>query len=133
MKEHVLVGFATGFVSHFEYEPPEPWGHVKNYPLVTTPQGETKLRTVMSEQVIAGKMIGGKGWTAQDVQYFFGGREFYGIPCNATEKGGDPLGRIVHDYGYYPRGSYSVNAAHSCTSVQYLSAKEVAEILDGVI
>ena len=63
---------------------------------------------------------------------FFGGQGFYGIPCNATEKDRDPLGRIVHDYGYYPGGSYSVNTAHSCTSVQYLSAKEVVEILDGV-
>ena len=63
---------------------------------------------------------------------FFGGRDFYGIPCNATQKGEDPLGRIVHDYGYYPAGSYSVNATHSCTSVQYLSAKRVMQVLDGV-
>ena len=63
---------------------------------------------------------------------FFGGRDFYGIPCNATQKGEDPLGRIVHDYGYYPAGSYSVNTAHSCTSVEYLSAKEVMRVLDGV-
>ena len=61
MKEHVMAGFATGFVSHFEYALPKPWGHVKNYPLVTTPQGEAKLRAVMGEQVTAGKMIGGKG------------------------------------------------------------------------
>ena len=99
MKEHVMAGFATGFVSHFEYATPIPWGHVKNYPLVTTPQGEAKLRAVMGEQIRAGKMIGGKGWSAQDVQRFFGGQEFYGIPCNATTKGRDPLGRIVHDYG----------------------------------
>ena len=60
-------------------------------------------------------------------------RDFYGIPCSAVAKGGDPLGRIVHDYGYYQTGSYSVNATHSCTSVRYLSFKEVAKILDGVI
>ena len=62
---------------------------------------------------------------------FFGGEEFYGIPCNATQKGEDPLGRIVHDYGYYPAGSYSVNATHSCTRVKYLSAKQVMQVLDG--
>ena len=99
MKEHVMAGFATGFVSHFEYPPPNPWGHVQNYPCVSTMQGEAKLRAAMGEQIKAGKMIGGKGWSAQDIRSFFGGREFYGIPCNATAKGGDPLGRIVHDYG----------------------------------
>ena len=61
MKEHVMAGFATGFVSHFEYEPPEPWGHVSNYPPVTTPQGRSKLRATLNKQILAGKMIGGKG------------------------------------------------------------------------
>ena len=45
---------------------------------------------------------------------------------------GDPLGRIVHDYGWYPKGSYSVNATHSCTSVKYLSVKDTVGILDRV-
>ena len=48
------------------------------------------------------------------------------------EKNGDPYGRIVHDYGYYKRGSYSVNAAHSCTSVKYLIFKETATIVADV-
>ena len=53
--------------------------------------------------------------------------------CNYEGWGdGDPLGRIVHDYGYYPEGSYSVNAAHSCTSVRFLSLFEVTSILDEV-
>ena len=63
---------------------------------------------------------------------FFGGQDFYGIPCNATQKGEDPLGRIVHDYGYYSAGSYSVNATHFSTSLKYLSAKQVMQVLDGV-
>ena len=50
---------------------------------------------------------------------FFGGRGWYGIPCSAVEKDGDPTGRVVHDYGFYIQGSYSVNAAHSDTSVRY--------------
>ena len=63
---------------------------------------------------------------------FFGGSNFYGIPCSAVPKDGDPIGRIVHDYGYYPGDSYSVNSTHSCTSVRYLSLFEVASILDEV-
>ena len=61
MKEHVLAAFATGFVSHFEYPAPEPWGYVQNYPLLTAPQGKQRLRAAMKEQVLAGKMIGGRG------------------------------------------------------------------------
>ena len=105
IKEHVLEEFATGFVSHFEYDPPVPWGSVSNYPLVTSMVGRKKLTAAMAKQILAGKMIGGVGWTGDDVREFFGGRQFYGIPCNATAKGGDPLGRIVHDYGYYPADS----------------------------
>ena len=119
IKEHIMAEFATGFVSHFEYDSPKPWGSVRNYPLVTNPVGKKKLSDVLGKQVVAGKMIGGRGWTESDVRRFFGGRDFYGIPCSATEKGGDPLGRIVHDYGYFPTRSYSVNATHSCTSVKY--------------
>ena len=77
-------------------------------------------------------MIGGEGWTAKHVHEFFGGVDFYGIPCSATAKDGDPLGRIVHVYGYHPAGSYSVNSTHSCTSVKYLSLFKVANILDQV-
>ena len=112
IKSHVLAEFATGFVSHFEYSPPKPWGSVRNYPPVTSPEGKARLTAAMGKQIDAGKMIGGKGWTASDVQNFFGGLNFYGIPCSATSKGGDPLGRMVDDYGYFPPRSYSVNAAH---------------------
>ena len=42
------------------------------------------------------------------------------------------MGRIVHDYGYYKRGSYSTNAAHSSTSVKYLTFVERAMILENV-
>ena len=72
-------------------------------------------------------------WTRLDsvnVRDFFGGAGFYGIPCTATSKDGDPLGRIVHDYGYHPEGSYSINSAHSCTSVKFLSLYEISTILD---
>ena len=63
---------------------------------------------------------------------FFGGRGFYGIPYGAVPKDGDPYGRIVHDYGFYVHGAYSINASHSCTRVVYNTTKEIASILDGV-
>ena len=37
MKEYVLLELVTGVASHFEYPPPEPWGTVKNYTRVLTP------------------------------------------------------------------------------------------------
>ena len=132
MKEHVLAAFESGFVSHFEYNPPAPWGPVKNYGPVTSSAGRRRLRSELTKQVLAGNMIGGVGWVADDVRKFFGGKEFYGIPCSATPKGTDPLGHIVHDYGYHAEGSYSVNATHSCTSVKYPTFKEVASTVDGV-
>ena len=87
----------------------------------------------MQQEVLAGRMIGGPGWTADTVRQFFGGRQLYGIPCNATEKGGDPRGRIVHDYGYFPNGSYSVNATHSSTTVNYISVPERVQLLRNVV
>ena len=56
-----------------------------------------------------------------------------GIPCGATEKDGDPCGRIVHDYGFFLPGSYSVNAAHADTSVRYDSIRKRVRVLDEVL
>ena len=90
------------------------------------------LRAKFKEEVLCGRMIGGPGWTVEVVRSFFGGANFYGIPCSAVEKGGDPLGRIVHDYGFHPRESYSVNATHSSTSVRYLSVRERVGLVENV-
>ena len=111
MKDHVMKCFANGFISHFEYDPPEPWGHVDNYTPLAGAEGEAVLRKAMRKEVVAGRMIGGPGWTSQMVRQFFGGKNFYGIPCSATAKDGIPRGRVVHDYGFFKRGSYSINAA----------------------
>ena len=132
VKSHVLAEMATGFVSHFEYPPPEPWGTVTNYPKLTSPDGKQIFRQAMKKQVLEGKMIGGEGWTSEVVKAFFGGKNFYGIPSNGVMKNGNPCGRIVHDYGYYSKKSYSVNSAHSFTSVRYLTTKEVVGILYSV-
>ena len=132
MKEHVLACFATGFVSHFRYKLPQPQGSKSNYGPLKTKAGQVKFTAAMRKEVLAGHMLGGPGWTSQDVRRFFGGRHFQGIPSGAVPKGGDPLGRIVHDYGFYPAKSYSINASHSCTRVKYKSFKETAEVLEHV-
>ena len=60
-KDHVMKCLATGFISHFEYDPPVPWGHVKNYQPLSGPHGKTLLRNTMRKEVAAGRMIGGPG------------------------------------------------------------------------
>ena len=85
LKSHILECFTTGFISHFEYPPPTPWGHVENYALVKDPEGVRALRKKMKQEVLGGRMIGGPGWSSTTVRQFFGGANFYGIPCNATE------------------------------------------------
>ena len=61
LKSHILAEMATGFVSHFEYPPPKPWGTVNNYPVLATPEGKVIFRQAMKKQVLEGKMIGGEG------------------------------------------------------------------------
>ena len=48
------------------------------------------------------------------------------------EKDGDPLGQIVHDYGFYQNGSYSINAEHSDTSTRYDTVRRRVMVLDRV-
>ena len=61
LKDHILDCFATGFISHFEYSPPIPWGHVENYALVKDREGSNILRERMGKEVRCGRMIGGPG------------------------------------------------------------------------
>ena len=61
LKDHILAEMATGFVSHFEYPPPIPWGTVSNYPALTSPEGKAIFRATMKKQVVEGRMIGGEG------------------------------------------------------------------------
>ena len=51
------------------------------------------------------------------------------IPCGAVEKGGDPHGRIIHDYSYAPKNDFSINDALLDNSVQYISFVERARSL----
>ena len=76
MNSHVMECFKTGFVSHFEYPLPEPWGSVENYEPLRSRKGRVMLRRAMSKQVAEGKMIGGPGWTAEMIRNFFGGQNF---------------------------------------------------------
>ena len=61
MRDHVLSCFARGFIRHFEYAAPEPWGHVDNYDPLRDSRGSELLRSRMKEEVLAGRMIGGPG------------------------------------------------------------------------
>ena len=61
LKEHILECFETGFVSHFEYRVPVPFGHVVNYEPLTSNSGREALTNAMKAQVVQGKMIGGPG------------------------------------------------------------------------
>ena len=61
MKKHGLKGFAIGFVSHFEYSAPQPWGDVENYKPLGDTKGMAILRGKISLEVRAGRMIGGPG------------------------------------------------------------------------
>ena len=73
-------------------------------------------------------MIGGPGWSRSDVHRFLK-RNFYVIPCGAVPKGSDPYGRIIHDYSYAPKNSFSLNSALMENSVQYISFVERARAL----
>ena len=70
----MLESLASGLLSKFEYRTPAPWGHVENYPPLLSELGRNQLRSVMKEQVLCGKMIGGPGWTISRVSSFFVGR-----------------------------------------------------------
>ena len=61
LKDHVLKCFGTGFISHFEYTPPVPWGHVENQTPLHDAAGSKVLRERMREEVIQGRMLGGPG------------------------------------------------------------------------
>ena len=61
MKDHVMKCFQTGFISHFEYDPPAPWGHVDNYSPLSGSEGRAVLREGMKKEVLGGRMIGGPG------------------------------------------------------------------------
>ena len=86
MKDHVMKCFATGFISHFEYDPPAPWGHVDNYTPLAGAEGEAVLRKAMRKEVVAGRMIGGPGKTAERVRQFSAERIFTAFPAVLQQK-----------------------------------------------
>ena len=66
------------------------------------------------------------------IENFLEAKTSTGIPCGAAEKNGDPFSRIVNDYGYFPKGSYSINSTHSSTTVRYKTMSEKMSILADV-
>ena len=81
-----------------------------------------KCRTRFLSEVKNKRMLGGVGWSLNDVKNFLG-REVYVIPCGAVPKNNDPHGRIIHNYSYPSKKSGSINAALINTSVSYISFK----------
>ena len=57
LKNHVMKCFATGFISHFEYDPPEPRGHVNNCEPLAGTEGETVLREAVRKEVEGGRKM----------------------------------------------------------------------------
>ena len=73
-------------------------------------------------------MLGEVGWTRQRVEDF-PGEDVYTIPCASVRKGGDPHGRIVHDYSYSANGNESINSALLENSVQYIVFVDRVKVL----
>ena len=80
MKDHVIKCFATGFISHFEYDPPDPWGHVDNYTPLAGTEGEAVLRRAMMKEVVAGRMIKGPRLNSKSRSAIFQWKEFLRHP-----------------------------------------------------
>ena len=76
---------------------PKPNQHPGNY--FKCQKGIENCRARFHSEVKRGRMIGGRGWTAEGVRRFLG-RSFYMIPYGAVAKTEDPFGRIIHDYSH---------------------------------
>ena len=81
-----------------------------------------KCRTRFLSEVKNKRMLGGVGWSLNDVKNFLGQR-VYVIPCGAVPQNNDPHGRIIHNYSYPSKKSGSINAALINTSVSYITFK----------
>ena len=90
-----------------------------------------KARARFRSETERGRMLGGPGWGRDAVREFLQ-REFYVTPCGAVPKGTDPHGRIIHDYSFAPRDSFSLNSSLLENSVQYISFTERVKALSSV-
>ena len=83
------------------------------------------------KEVALGRMLGGVGWSQNDVELFLG-RPVYTIPCGCVPKGADPHGRIIHDYSFAFDGINSLNSSLLENSVHYIAFKERVAALSRV-
>ena len=93
----------------------------RNY--FSTPEAIDKCRQCFVKEVGLGRMLGGVGWSQNDVELFLG-RPVYTIPCGSVPYGSDPHGRIIHDYSFAFDGINPINSCLLENSVHYIAFKE---------
>ena len=96
-KEAVLDMLAYGLKGEWGPNLPPPGRTAANYLGSQAARGECRLR--FKSEILAGRMLGGPGWTREVVRWFLG-RDFYLTPCGTVRKGDNPHGRIVHNYSH---------------------------------
>ena len=124
-KEADLDMLAYGLKGEWGPNLPPPGRTAANYLGSQAARGECRLR--FKSEILAGRMLGGPGWTREVVRWFLG-RDFYLTPCGAVRKGDNPHGRIVHNYSHEFDG-VSLNDALLDNSVTYISFKERVHLL----
>ena len=124
-KAEVLCMLSTGLRAHWGPQMPPSGRPAANY--LGSVAARHKCRLRCKNEVLAGRMIGGPGWTPAVVRWFLR-KDFYVTPCGAVSKGEDPHGRIVHNYSHQFDG-LSLNDALIDNSVSYISFKERARLL----
>ena len=128
-KDLILCRLSGGYTSEWAPQMPLPWKHVNNY---FPPHVKSKCRQRFQDEIKKGRMLGGIGWTREEVTKFLG-KSFYVIPCGAVPKNGDPFGRIIHDFSYAGDGLNSINTALIDNSVRYISFIERVRSLSKVL
>ena len=127
-KPAVLRMLANGLQGNWDSHFPQPNLPARNY--LGSPAARQKCRNRFKNEVLAGRMIGGPGWTRAVVHWFLDG-DFYITPCGAVPKGEDPYGRIVHNYSLQFNG-LSLNEVLKDNSVSYISFRDRVKLLSQV-
>lgn len=124
-KDAVLKMLAYGLKGEWGPNLPPPGRPAANYLGPQAAHEECRLR--FKSEILAGRMVGGPGWSREVVRWFLG-TDFYLTPCGAVRKGDNPHGRIVHNYSREFDG-VSLNDALLDNSVTYISFKERVHLL----
>ena len=127
-KAAVLDMLAAGLRGNWATTLPPPNRPASNY--LGPMSARRKCRLRFKSEILAGRMIGGPGWTRATVRWFLRG-DFYITPCGAVMKGDDPHGRIVYNYSHSFNGM-SLNDALVDNSVSYITFRDRVRMLSQV-